>query len=88
MNNHKRCQQLKEIQEDAYQLFVRKNQDYDDAFAKMGLVGVLVRLEDKLMRAINISKTGINLIEDEKLEDTLKDMHNYSAMALMLLNEK
>ena len=54
----------------------------------MGIIGVLVRLEDKLMRSISITKSGINLVSDEKIKDTLLDMHNYSAMALMLLDEK
>lgn len=88
VSNTKRCEQLRALQDECLELFIKKNQDYGDAFAIMGTVGVLVRLQDKLMRAISITKSGINLVEDEKLEDTLKDMHNYSAMALMLLKEK
>ena len=65
----------------------RKNQDYGDAFAKYGTLGVLVRISDKLQRFQSITKTQITLVEDEKLEDTLLDLHNYSAMALMLLKE-
>jgi hypothetical protein len=80
-----RAEQLREIQDEALALFRKKNEDYGDAFAKFGVVGVLVRLEDKIMRAINISKSGVNLVEDEKIKDTLLDLHNYSAMALMLL---
>ena len=33
----------------------------------------------------SLTKNQITLVEDEKLEDTLLDLHNYSAMALMLL---
>ena len=51
---------------------------------KFGLVGVLVRIEDKIQRAISISKSGITLVDDEGLKDTLLDLHNYAAMALML----
>ena len=83
-----RVSQYKAVQSEAIELFQRKNKDYGDAFATMGTVGVLVRIQDKLMRAISITKSGINLVEDEKLEDTLKDLDNYSAMALMLLKEK
>jgi hypothetical protein len=43
-----------------------------------------MRIEDKIQRAISITKNGINLIEDESINDTLLDLHNYSAMALML----
>lgn len=28
------------------------------------------------------------MVNDEKLQDTLLDLHNYSAMALMLLDDK
>ena len=58
-----------------------------DSFAKYGIIGVLIRMEDKLQRALSISNSGINLVEDEGIRDTLIDLHNYSAMALMLLDE-
>ena len=79
-----RVTQFEEIQKDALELFKKKNSDYGDAFAKYGLVGVLVRLEDKIQRCVSISKRGINLVEDESLRDTLLDLHNYAAMALLL----
>jgi hypothetical protein len=79
-----RVQQMKEIQQKGLELFERKNKDYGDAFAKFGLVGVLVRIEDKIQRAISISNSGITLVDDEGLKDTLLDLHNYAAMALML----
>ena len=80
-----RVEQLREIQSDALELFVKKNADYGDAFAKFGLVGVLMRIEDKIQRALSISKSGVVLVDDEGLKDTLLDLHNYAAMALMLL---
>ena len=46
-----------------------------------------MRIEDKLQRAISITKNGVNLINDEGIRDTLIDLHNYSAMALMLMDE-
>ena len=79
-----RVEQLKNIQQEALELFERKNKDYGDAFASYGVIGVLIRLNDKLQRCLNISKDNIHLV-DESLKDTLLDMHNYSAMALMLL---
>jgi len=79
-----RVEQMKEIQQRGLELFERKNKDYGDAFAKFGLVGVLVRIEDKIQRAISISNSGITLVDDEGLKDTLLDLHNYAAMALML----
>ena len=81
-----RVKQMKEIQSKALELFIKKNADYGDAFAKYGIIGVLMRIEDKIQRALSITKNGINLIEDESIKDTLLDLHNYSAMALMLFN--
>jgi len=82
-----RVEQLKKIQNEALELFTKKNIDYGDAFAKYGVIGVLMRIEDKLQRAMSITKNGVNLINDEGIRDTLIDLHNYSALALMLLDE-
>jgi hypothetical protein len=82
-----RLQQLKTIQKQGYDLFAKKNADYGDAFATYGAIGVLVRIGDKLSRLSSISKKQIALVDDESLRDTLIDLHNYSAMAIMLLDE-
>ena len=82
-----RVEQLREIQQNALELFRKKNKDYGDAFAKFGVIGVLMRIEDKLQRGISITKNQIHLGNDESLEDTLIDLHNYAAMALMLIKE-
>jgi hypothetical protein len=82
-----RVQQLMVVQSEALELFTKKNADYGDAFAKFGVIGVLMRIEDKIQRALSITKNGVNLIKDEGIRDTLLDLHNYAAMALMLLDE-
>jgi hypothetical protein len=82
-----RVEQMKKIQEEALELFTRKNTDYGDAFAEFGVIGVLMRIEDKLKRSLSITKNGVNLVSDEKIRDTLIDLHNYAAMALMLIDE-
>jgi hypothetical protein len=82
-----RIDQMKRVQAEALELFTRKNADYGDAFAKYGSIGVLMRMEDKLQRAMSITKNGVNLINDEGIRDTLIDLHNYAAMAVMLLDE-
>jgi len=79
-----RVKQLEEIHQEALELFKRKNKDYGDAFADFGLLGILVRLNDKIKRAITITENSISLVEDEKIQDTLIDIHNYAAMGLML----
>ena len=73
---------MKQIQAEGLELFIRKNADYGDSYKQYGLIGVLVRLQDKINRALNISKNGIS-VKDESLRDTLIDLHNYAAMALM-----
>jgi hypothetical protein len=82
-----RVEQMKKVQAEALELFSRKNVDYGDAFAKNGVIGVLMRLEDKLQRSMSITKNGVNLVNDERIRDTLIDLHNYAAMASMLLDE-
>ena len=81
-----RGKQIKTIQEEALELFKKKNIDYGDAFATYGPIGVLVRLGDKISRLLSVTKNGVNLIENEKIRDTLLDLHNYSAMAIILLD--
>ena len=88
MNPVNRVEQMKKIQGEALELFTKKNNDYGDAFAKYGVIGVLMRMEDKLHRYMSITKKGVNLVNDEGIRDTLIDLHNYSAMALMLLDEE
>ena len=82
-----RPEQLKQVQQEAFELFHRKNADYGDAFAKYGPIGVLVRLGDKIQRLQHITKMDIALVKSETLRDTLIDLHNYAAMAIMLLDE-
>ena len=80
-----RVEELKKIQNEALELFKKKNIDYGDSFSKYGTVGVMIRMQDKIQRFLSISKNGINLVDNEGLKDTLIDLHNYSAMAIMLM---
>ena len=83
-----RIEQMRRVQGEALELFRRKNTDYGDSFADYGVVGVLVRMSDKIKRYMSVSNNGISLVNDEALRDTLIDLHNYSAMAIMLMDEK
>lgn len=83
-----RVEQMKIIQKEGLELFKNKNADYGDAFAKYGIIGILIRIEDKIQRSLSITKNGVNLVKDENIRDTLLDLHNYAAMGLMLLDEK
>jgi hypothetical protein len=86
--NENRVEQLIQIQSKALELFKKKNQDYGDAFAKFGIIGILMRIEDKIQRAISVDKNKVTLVNDETIKDTLVDLHNYAAMGLMLLDEE
>ena len=82
-----RKQQFTQVQKEGLELFLKKNKDYGDAFANYGPIGVLVRMGDKIQRLMSIEKTGITMVKSKSLRDTLIDIHNYSAMAIMLMDE-
>ena len=82
-----RITQMRAVQKEAFKTFIKKNKDYGDAFANYGPVGVIVRIGDKISRLISVTSTGVNLVEDETIRDTLMDLYNYSAMAVMLMDE-
>lgn len=81
-----RAAELRKIQDECLEVFKKKNADYGDAFAKYGIIGVIVRIGDKISRLSTITKNKIE-VKDESLKDTLLDLHNYAAMALMLYEE-
>ena len=85
-----------EICSKARSLMERKNHDYsggdnqEDPFLnfsrveKLGITtteqGFLVRMTDKISRLITFCQTGTFKVEDEKLEDTIIDLVNYSVL--------
>ena len=82
-----RTEQYLKVQNEALELFKKKNNDYGDAFATYGTVGIIVRLGDKISRLLSVTRNGINLVDSESLRDTLIDIHNYAAMGIMLIDE-
>ncbi len=83
-----RVEQMMTVQKEGLELFKKKNADYGDSFANFGPVGVIVRMGDKINRLSSVTKNGVNLVNNESVRDTLIDLHNYAAMAIMLLDEK
>ena len=83
-----RQDQLRHVQHEALELFTRKNIDYGDAFADYGPVGVIVRIGDKIRRLSHITSSGVNMVNNESVRDTLIDLHNYAAMAIILIDEE
>ena len=87
MSTEYRVKQMIDVQNEALDLFKIKNTDYGDAFANYGSIGVIVRIGDKIQRLVSVTNRGVNLVNNESLRDTLIDLHNYAAMAVMLIDE-
>ena len=68
-----------------YQIFSDKNKDYGSAYDVDGIVGIVIRLGDKLKRLKNISENGYSIVvKDEGLNELLLDIANYCDIGLML----
>ena len=83
-----REQLFKEITDEMFELWKRKNTDYGssvtDTYKDFGIVSFLVRMQDKMNRLKTITKKEA-LVKDEKIQDTLIDLANYSILALIEL---
>ena len=68
-------------------IYVAKNNDYGDSvkdtYNKFGDVSFMVRITDKINRATTLMTNNNRQVQDEKLEDTIKDMVNYGILWLM-----
>tara|TARA_Y100000816_G_scaffold34539_1_gene22007 strand:- start:454 stop:684 length:231 start_codon:yes stop_codon:yes gene_type:complete len=65
-------------------LFQQKNKDYGNSFHDYDLIGILVRLNDKLNRIISITDNKYRIqVSDEKVEDTVNDLYNYCIIGLI-----
>lgn len=65
-------------------LFQQKNKDYGNSFQDYDLIGILVRLNDKLNRIISITDNKYRIqVSDEKVEDTVNDLYNYCIIGLI-----
>lgn len=97
MNVNDKIELHKKLLDNMHDLYVRKNSDYGDSvhdtYKKYGLVSFLVRIEDKLNRVKTLNEKSCKKddakVLDEKIEDTLMDLANYSILALIeLKNDK
>ena len=78
--------------EELTELFEVKNRRYGNSFAeqfkKRGLIMSAIRIEDKFRRFDELVCNPKDDGGDESIEDTLRDLANYSIMTLMALREK
>lgn len=69
------------------ELVLDKNEDYGDSWQASGILGVLCRISDKLMRVETISDGRQALVANEGIGNTLLDTIGYSMLALLWLAE-
>jgi len=88
------------LHEEMKALVIAKNTDYtagggpfanfkaSEGFGVDPLVGLSVRLGDKIQRLKSFCKTGDLAVKDEGAEDIFRDLIGYSWIALALLEER
>lgn len=102
MNREEYLQEFKNITEEMYTITQKKNSDYTGDISQpfknftmvetMGAAtteqGFFTRMNDKMMRFAGFLKNGTLQVEDEKIEDTLMDLANYSILLICYLRSK
>ena len=83
---YERLDKMKELHSQSLNLFKKKNADYNNTFEKYGILGVLIRISDKVDRIKSITSRNVIMVNDESLRDSLVDLNNYSSIGLMLLD--
>lgn len=80
-------EKIRQIGNEIIEMLIKKNHDYgDNNLIRRGMLGIIVRLEDKLSRLDNLTKTKTTKV-DESIEDTLKDIAGYAINAIRLMKE-
>jgi hypothetical protein len=74
---------VNEIMHSIRDLFIRKNSDYGNSFEDFSLIGILVRMNDKINRLKCLYSKNENLVKDESIIDTIEDLYNYSVISMM-----
>ncbi len=76
---------FREVLAEEGDLYDDKNDDYGDSFAKVRKEypeAIIIRLMDKLERLKTLMSGKVQKVNDESIEDTLKDMANYANMEI------
>lgn len=80
-----------EICKSLNELYAKKNHDYGDSFGetfkKLGIISAVTRITDKVNRLQSLCTKEQQLVKDEKIEDTLMDLANYSILTLIELED-
>ena len=85
MNQEEKIEKYKSIQNELLETFIKKNNDYgNNNLDTYGKIGIIIRMQDKINRYLNISKNNIEIkVQDETLNDTIKDLINYCYLFLI-----
>lgn len=82
-----KVKQFMDITDSLSKLYENKNHDYGDSFGisfkKYGKISALTRISDKFNRFESLMLGKEQKVQDEKVEDTLKDMASYCIMTLI-----
>ena len=91
-DHDKKVKEFVSICREMADLYAAKNWDYGDSFGKSfeewGMPMACIRLTDKLNRLCALTKSGEQRVQDERIEDTLRDLANYSIMTLIELERR
>jgi hypothetical protein len=88
LNNNDFAANMWEVFDEAGNLLLKKHDDYGPKNISQSpggaLNGLRVRMWDKIARINNLIDAGVDP-KNESLEDSFKDLLNYSAIAMMVL---
>lgn len=83
---------LKELTNQILKIYMDKNSDYGDSFSKsykeFGIIAPIVRMNDKMERVKQLSKSGDRKVKDESLKDSLIDLANYALMTVIEIDSE
>ena len=94
------AKEFKKIQEEQYETFCKKQMDYGPSNISMGtgvgssvnthlsLTALVVRINDKIQRLLNLIVTSIREAQNEPIEDAFKDLSVYGIIAQIVKNGK
>ena len=79
-----------DLYDEAYAVLLSKQRDYGPNNIRRApfgeMIGLLTRINDKVARAIHLTKTGADG-ENESLRDTYLDLMNYGAIGVMIIDD-
>jgi hypothetical protein len=94
MTSEERDKRIVEMFHADMELLRKKGHDYSSGsdslsnFRTWGLMGILVRMDDKMARLRGYAQGKVLQVQDEGVRDTLRDLRNYAFLAQVLLDEE